>query len=113
MYFFFVPPSLSLSLSLCPYKTASLYRAKHHHASKERERERVIKRERSRVIIKRGRRSKLTRAACIRQKERGVREEALCVFESFVELENFQKRREREKQRHNNTKIHLKVAKDR
>ena len=97
MYFFFVP--LSLSALTKPHIIIS----RETPPREQRERERVIKRERSRVIIKRGRRSKLTRAACIRQKERGVREEALCVFESFVGLENFQKRREREKQRHNNT----------
>ena len=92
MYFFFVPLSLSLFLSLSALTKPHIIIISRETPPRE-QRERVIKRERSRVIIKRGRRSKVTRAACIRQKERGVREEALCVFESCVELENFQKRR--------------------
>ena len=89
MYFFFVPLSLSLSALTKPH--IILYRAKHHHASKERE-----SKERASIEVNSSRVHPTKR-------ERGVREEALCVFESCVELENFQKRREREKQRHNNT----------
>ena len=93
MYFFCPPLSLSLSLSALT-KPHIIIISRETPPREQERRERVIKRERSRVIIKRGRRSKVTRAACIRQKERGVREEALCVFESCVNW-HFQKKEEK------------------
>ena len=71
---FFCPLSLSLSLSLCPYKPHTLlYRAKHHPFE---QRERVI-RERS-SNNKEGRRSKVTRTRAS-DKKRGFERELYCL----------------------------------
>ena len=88
--FFLSPLSLSLSLSLCPYKTTHHYyiaRNTTTRAKRESNKERAFESNKERSSIE-GNSSRVHPT-----KREGVREEALCVFESCVNWKIFQKRR--------------------